>query len=198
MKTNSDNVASPAAPSPPPNHRRLHPVKLAALVDSGLQLRKEIDSREAQLKQITEQLQAHAEACPEDHVKLKDEGREGTRLLCAGSTLAVPVLFTSDLIVQNCQADSKEHQRIVAACPPNLLGKFYKRTVVYATLFAPSNKFDGVAFRRMARAVLPDPETFITACVRRNKDGVPVSAVKVLWDSAEPVPVPVPAEAPEA
>lgn len=155
--------------------------KLAALVDEGTTLDEEIQTRVERLKQINEMLAAHALSVPSRHVKLVDEDREGTRLICRGTDgVSVPVVCTSDLIAQTLAEGSPQLERVRLAAGDKF-PRFYKRAVVFSTTFAKSNKFDGKKFRAAARAELPDPEAFIAACVRRDKEGVPVSAVKVEW-----------------
>jgi hypothetical protein len=158
--------------------------QLAALIDEGLQLREEIAVREKRLKDIDKALKAHAESKPDQHVKLKDEEREGTRLLITGSKLIVPVVFTSDLIRQSI-ADNSEDLPEIRTLAAGRLDDFYARTVSFEAVHMKSGKFDGKAFRAAARELLPDPEAFISACVRRNKEGIPVSQSKVSWDEAE-------------
>jgi hypothetical protein len=159
----------------------MKPAQLSALVDEGITLRLEIDTREKRLKEIEKQLKAHAEANPEDHVPLKDEEREGTRLLCAGSRGIVPVIFTSDLLMQSIPEGSDKLEELTALAGETL-GQFYVRSVAYTAAHTKAGKFDGKAFRAAARELLPDPERFIAACVRRNRDGIPVSQTKVAWD----------------
>lgn len=159
----------------------LTPEQLAALIDEGTRLAKEIETSELRLKAIDQQLKDHALSVPGRHVKLIDEDREGTRLICAGTGgITVPVVCTSDLIAQTLADGSPQLERVRLAAG-NKFPSFYKRAVVFTSVFAKSNKFDGKKFRLTARAELAEPEPFIAACVRRDKDGVPVSAIKVEW-----------------
>lgn len=170
-----------------PNPDILTEKQIAGLVDAGSAIHQQIASLKIRLKSIDEKLTAHALAVPEQHVKLIDEDREGTRLLCTGSPsnfgsdpAVVPVVLTSDLIAQTLGDSSPQLEKVRAAAS-NKFQLFYKRVVSYNTVFAKSNRFDGKAFRAAARSEITDPEAFIAACVRRNKDGVPVSAIKVEW-----------------
>jgi hypothetical protein len=163
----------------------MNATKLKELTDEGLTLKDEISVREKRLKEIEKQLKAYAEANPTKHVLLKDEDREGTRLLVAGSALVVPVVFTSDLICQSF-ADDSDKLPEVRTLAAGYFGTFYKRSVTWEAAHTKASKFDGKAFRATARELLPDPEAFIQACVRKNKDGIPVSQIRVEWNEAEP------------
>lgn len=156
--------------------------EIAALVDKGLALHAAIETNKSRLKAISEQLQAHALTVPSQHIKLVDEDREGTRYLAHGSDdKIVPVVCASDLISQTLAEGSDELGKVVIAAGEKF-PQFYKRVVAYVSTFSKSNKFDGKKFRAAARTEIPDPEAFISACLRRNKDGIPVSQIKVEWD----------------
>lgn len=159
--------------------------QLIALVDEGLLLQREIDSREKRLKEIEKTLKAYAEVNPTLHIKLKDDEREGTRLLCPGSNCVVPVVFTSDLIRQTLDPKAGDFATISTLAGEHF-PQFYGRTVVWTAQHTKASKFDGKAFRAAARELLPDPEAFISACVRKNKDGIPVSQTRVEWAEATP------------
>lgn len=162
-----------------------NPADLKHFIDAGLRLRNEIEDREKQLKEIEKRLKAYAEAHPDEHVPLKDEDREGTRLLITGSREIVPVIFTSDLIKQSIDSLSDDLPKIRELAGDHF-ASFYTRTVTYDAVHSKSGKFDGKSFRTAARELLTDAEEFISACVRRNKDGIPISQTKVSWDEAEP------------
>lgn len=155
--------------------------EVAALVDKGLALHRAIKANTERLKLISEQLQHHALSVPGQHVRLVDEDREGTRFLAQGHDGdVVSIVCSSDLIMQTlaeASAELKKVQDIAGAKFP----AFYKKVTSYVTTFARSNKFDGKQFRSAARSGLPDPEAFIAACLRRNKDGIPISAIKTEW-----------------
>ncbi len=162
----------------------MNTTQLRALTDEGLTLKGEIEAREKRLKEIEKTLKSYAESNPAKHVPLKDEDREGTRLLVSGSNRIVPVVFTSDLICQTF-ADDSEKLPEVRTLAAGFFGTFYRRTVTHEAAHTKASRFDGKAFRAAARELLPDPEAFIAACVRRNKDGIPISQTKVAWDEAE-------------
>ena len=155
--------------------------EITALVDKGCALHAAIEHNKTRLKAISDQLHAHALTVPGQHIKLVDEDREGTRFLAHGSDdKIVPVVCASDLISQTLAEGSDELWKVVCAAGEKF-PQFYRRVVTYVSTFSKSNKFDGKKFRAAARTELPDPEGFIRACLRRNKDGIPVSAIKVEW-----------------
>ena len=155
--------------------------EITNLVDKGCALHAAIEHNKTRLKAISDQLQSHAFSVPSQHQRLVDEDREGTRYLAEGSEgRIVPVVCSSDLIMQTLAEDSEELALVVMKAREKV-PQFYKRVVTYVSTFSKSNKFDGKKFRAAARTELPDPQAFISACLRRNKDGIPVSAIKVEW-----------------
>lgn len=157
-------------------------MSIADLVDEGLQLQAEITKRELRLKEIEKALRAHAESHPDQHVKLKDEDREGTRYIAAGMDGRANVIFTSDLIMQTI-AENAPTLITISDLAAGQFERFYKRTVTHEAVHTRGNKFDGKSFRALAREILPDPESFLAACVRRDKNGVPVSQTRIEWES---------------
>lgn len=162
---------------------------LRNLTDEGLALYAEIATREKRLKEIEKTLKAYAESKPDLHVKLVDEDREGTRLLITGTdNRIVPVVFTSDLIKQTIadgSDDLTEIRELAETRTGNFFREFYSRTVTFEATHLKAGKFDGKKFREMARQLLDKPEEFIGACVRKNRDGIPVSQAKVAWNESE-------------
>jgi hypothetical protein len=155
--------------------------EITALVDKGCALHAAIEHNKTRLKAISDQLQAHAFSVPSQHQRLVDEDREGTRYLAEGSEgRIVPVVCSSDLITQTLSEGSDDLAKVMTAAGEKF-PQFYRRLVTYVSTFSKSNKFDGKKFRAAARTELPDPQAFISACLRRNKDGIPVSAIKVEW-----------------
>lgn len=153
-------------------------MSVKALVDRGIEVRKQLKALEAELKDIEEKLKKIG--LDGEQVPLKDADREGRRYLAKGSSLIVPVLFTADRLVQTFQAGSTIEKSIRAAAGTFFLD-FYKPINGFATKYE-----DGKKFRAQARAVLDkNAPAFITACVARDKHGVPKSDVKVAWDDAE-------------
>lgn len=152
------------------------------LVDRGLELRGEIKAREKELKVIDAKLKTLGLKRPQE--ELKDGDREGRRWLAPGSKLIVPVIFTADKLIQSFQKESDVMRRISAVFPfDKRLETFYAPSETYEIVFK-----DGKQFRAKATEILgKDAPGFVTACVARDKFGIPKSDAKVLWDDAEPV-----------
>mgnify|MGYP005851966063 CR=1 FL=1 len=149
-------------------------------VDRGLELRREIASLEAEAKVCDEVLRAAA--LQGEQVELVDADREGRQFFARGSSAVVPVVLTSDLIMQSFADGSPAHARLEAAAGDRL-GKFY-RAVTTWKLLARSGK----ALRMEAALELGDRAAeFVAAAVVRDKYGVPRSNIKVEWERAEEV-----------
>jgi hypothetical protein len=152
-------------------------MSLQADVDRGLALRREIKAHQEELKLIEARLEAAG--LKGDQVDLKDEEREGKQFLAAGSKQIVPVVFTADLIVKSFQANSAKHKSIDAVAQEQLR-KFYLPTTTWECVTD-----SGKRFRKLADQILgKDGPALVTACVARDKHGIPKSAVKVEWDRA--------------
>jgi hypothetical protein len=149
------------------------------LVDRGIEVRRQIKALQKELKDIEEKLES--QGLNEPHEDLKDAEREGRRWLARGSELIVPVVFTADKLMQSFKLNSATHQSIKTAAG-DLLKEFYGLTQTFETKFD-----DGKKFRKVADEVMGSKApTFITACLARDKHGVPKSDIKVCWDDGEP------------
>lgn len=157
-------------------------MSVQALVDRGLEIVAEQAKLKAELAGIEEKLLklGHAAGLRGEHQSLKDEDREGRRWPATGSSRIVPVIFTADLIVGSFAQNSDKHNSIAAAAG-NRFKDFFKPAFKY------ENRFDdGKKFRAKADEVFAtDAPAFITACVARDKTGIPKSAVKIEWEAAE-------------
>ena len=154
-------------------------MSLRADVDRGLEIREEVEKLQTELKAIEVRLK---DAGLNGHqVELVDAEREGRQYLAGGTSRVVPVIFTSDLLVGEFGRDTKKHLEIMDAVQ-NKTGvlQFFKPVSKF------ENRFDsGKKFRALASEVFGDlAPKFITACVARDKDGIPKSAIKVMWDDA--------------
>lgn len=154
------------------------------LVDRGFALREEIAQREAELKKVETELEkrgleANAAGRVED---LKDEDREGRRWLARGTARVLPVIFTADLIVGSFAHSSPTHKRIAEAAPDKFL-EFFKPLRTFENRFKDGKKFRAAVAEQLDKAA----PAFITACLARDKAGLPKSAIKLDWDHAEAV-----------
>lgn len=156
--------------------------EVAFLVDRGIAIRAEMAALEKELEGINKLLKAEGyEKNKDGKVEdLKDGNRLGKRWLAAGTERILPVVFTTDLLAGSFTANTDLHKKIEAAAGEHL-NDFYKRVTKY------ENRFDsGVKFRKTAADLLGDKApAFITACLSRDKDGIPKSDVKIEWDKTE-------------
>jgi hypothetical protein len=151
--------------------------RLKQLVDRGAELRAEIDAREKELAQVEECIVAWAR--DGDQVPLVDEAREGKQFLAAGSKVIVPVVFTADKLIASFQAAGKTHEMIDAAAGRHLR-KFYMPETTWSMV--PKN---GKVFRKLAEELLGAAgPALVTACLARDKHGIPKSDIKVEWKRA--------------
>ena len=148
------------------------------LVDRGLELRAKMEELKEQLSVIETQLQAAALAGEQQD--LEDDEREGRQWLAQGTEHIVPVVLTSDLLIKSFQDDSSQHLRI-ADRAGDKIKEFYVPKKTWTSVFD-----NGKTFRKAAAQILGDnaPE-FITACLQRDKHGLPKSQIRVEWDRAE-------------
>lgn len=151
-------------------------------VDRGLELQVAIAALEAEAKVCDEVLKAAA--LQGEQVELVDAEREGRQYLARGSSAVVPVVLTSDLVMQSFGDGSPAHARLEAAAGDRL-SRFYRAVTTWKLLCR-----GGMALRREAAAELGDraPE-FVAAAVVRDKYGVPRSMIKVEWDRASELEV---------
>lgn len=147
-------------------------------VDRGLQIRQAIDALQAELDGVEAVLRDAG--LTGEQVDLADAERDGRQFLAAGSVFTVPIVFTSDLVAQSFADGSAIHLRVDQAAGDRLR-EFY-RPVTTWKLLAKTGK----ALRREAAALLGDKApSFISACLQRDKNGIPKSQIKVEWDRAE-------------
>lgn len=155
-------------------------MSLRADIDRGLAITEELEKLAAELKDIEVRVK-HA-ALHGEQVELNDADREGRQFIAAGTQRVVPVILTSDMIVGEFGARSARHLQIVRAASSDQanLEEFFK----------PVNKFENVfdsgkKFRKHADEIFgAKAPLFITACIARDKAGIPKSAIKVMWGDA--------------
>jgi hypothetical protein len=153
-------------------------------VDRGLEIRDEIEKLEVELKDIDARLKEAA--LLGEQVELTDADREGRQFLATGSERIVPVILTSDMIVGEFAMTSDRQMTVMDS-----LHSFDDRHEKFIEFFKPVRKFEnrfdsGKKFRALAAEILGEKApAFITACVARDKDGIPKSAIKVMWDDAK-------------
>ena len=164
-------------------------LQIACEVDRGIVLVSEIAARQKELKELTKRLEKDALAG--DQVDLIDSEREGKQFLAKGSEKTIPIVITADTIVGSFQDKSAVHERICAAFFQATKGddrniecditEFFVPTTTFQNLFDSGKQFRAHAAHILGNAAPP----FITACVARDKHGIPKNAVKIDWDRAE-------------
>ena len=163
-------------------------VEIALDVERGLAIRKEMDALKAELKAIEERLEAAG--LEGEQVELNDPEREGRQFLAQGEKHIVPVVFTADLLIKSFKFPSAHYTRITSAIPEGFaesgaqgLVAFFDRSVAYESRFDSGKKFRAHADELLGK----DAPAFITACLARDKHGIPKSAIKIEWDRATEV-----------
>lgn len=153
-------------------------MSVAADVDRGLEIKAAIATLATELAEIENRLvKAGLDG---DQVELTDPDREGRQWLARGSKQIVPVVFTADLLVQSFANGSVIHGKIVDALGDHPIGNFYRRVSGFATQFESGKKFRAHAAEMLGK----DAPAFISACLRRDKEGTPKSQIKIEWDRA--------------
>ena len=156
-------------------------MSIKADIDRGLAIIAELDKLEAEMKGI--EVRVKAAALQGEQVELKDTDREGKQFLATGTQRVVPVILTADKLLGSFAANSKPHITIINALGPKAFHilKFFRRTVKFENVFD-----NGKKFRRQANELLDKAApAFITACLARDKDGIPKSDIKILWQESE-------------
>lgn len=153
-------------------------MSIYADVDRGLEIVAQMEALKEELKSIEERLQKAG--LNGTQVDLVDEEREGKQYLANGTAKIVPVVFTADQVVKSFLAESAVHGQIAAAADGHLT-KFYVSRKTYHAVFET-----GKLLRRQAAEILGSQgPSFVTACLARDKNGIPKSAIKVEWNRAE-------------
>ena len=156
-------------------------------VDRALEIMPKIAELQAELKNIETRLimAGYTAGAAGEHEELKDAEREGRRWFARGTARMVPLIFTADAIRGQFIKDSPAHSaiRVSLGSAHGSLVEFFKPKTVYLNTMP-----DGKKFRARADEILGvNAPAFITACIARDKDGVPKSDVKIDWDHAEAV-----------
>lgn len=158
-------------------------MSIRADIDRGLEILAELEKLETELKNIEVRVK-HA-ALHGEQVELKDADREGKQYLAAGSDRIVPVILTADKLLGSFADGSKQHIIITNAIGTQnvpRLTQFFKRTVKFENVFESGKKFRTTADELLGKSA----PAFITACLARDKDGIPKSDIKIMWQETLP------------
>lgn len=157
-------------------------MSVAADVDRGLVIKKQIAELALELAEIEDRLVKAGLAG--DQVELEDPDREGRQWLARGTEQIVPVVFTADLLVNSFANGSIVQGKIMDALGEHPMGNFFRRVTGFVTQFDSGKKFRAHA-TEMLGASAPK---FISACLRRDKEGTPKSQIRIEWDRATELP----------
>jgi hypothetical protein len=150
-------------------------------VDRGLQLRAEIAEREHELKGIIARLEQAA--LTGKQIALEDAEREGKQFLATGTREIVPVIISSDELMGSFTDGSPAHTK-VAAVAGDSLASFFKKTITWERIAKDGKRFRAAALQLLGKDAAPP---FISACVARDKAGIPKSKITVQWDRVRPL-----------
>ncbi len=157
--------------------------QLADLVSEGIDITQRIARLEQRREQIATQLRTYALQHPARHEPLAQADREGRQCLVTGARGEVlPILVKADQIAATFADGGDAHKKISAAAARAgaSLAPFYAPKVTWRMV--PK---DGATFRKEASGLLGDAAgPFVEACLRRDKDGLPISAITVEWAAA--------------
>jgi hypothetical protein len=131
-------------------------------------------------KQIKKRLELYALNNPQLHTTLKDEKREGRKLILPHGR--VEVILQSDLIIGSFREGDKKHKGLLALLcevmseteAPKVLRKFFDEPSKW------ENRFDdGIAFRKAVGEFLPPKiaPRFVSFCTQTDKAGVKKSNI---------------------
>ena len=157
-------------------------MSIKADIDRGLEIRAELEKLTTELKDIEVRVK-HA-ALHGEQIDLADADREGRQFLATGTSSIVPVVFTADKLIGSFKLNTPIHNKILAALGPKHIGmlpEFFAREVKFDNQFESGKKFRS----RAGELLDTDAPAFITARVARDKDGIPKSDIKILWDDVK-------------
>lgn len=147
-------------------------------VDRGLEI---IALQEALKKELAEiESRLEKAGLKGTQIELEDAEREGRQFLATGTTRIVPVVFTADLIMGSFADNSAKHLKAKAAAGEHLR-EFYLPSTTW------EGRFDsGKIFRKKAAEIFGEEAgpAFVSACLARDKFGVPKSQTKIEWKRA--------------
>ncbi len=164
--------------------------EIPALTDRVADINAEIARLVAEKKDIEARLEAYSLAHPELHEPLKDDSREGRRMLLPGTRHKLPIVFASDLIIGGFRDGAEKHQELLELLgeemsegeAPKALKKFFDPPSKW------ENRFDnGVKFRASAGERLPAKiaAKFISACTQVDKAGIKKSNTSFDYKAAK-------------
>jgi hypothetical protein len=166
--------------------------EVVVLTDRLVEIDAEMKKLAVEKKGIEARLEAYALAQPEAHEPLKDASREGRRVMLGGARNRLPVVFSSDLLIQSFQDGSPKHKELLAILEGDEYTEPGQRHDLLPKFFKAPNKWeikieDGAKFRRCVAEWL-HPETapkFLAACRAVDKHGIAKSKTSFDYKAVE-------------
>jgi hypothetical protein len=155
--------------------------EVQTLVDRGLELLGLVVPMLEELKRVDARLEELALAG--EQVDLEDSERDGRQFLARGSERIVPVVITADALIKQFQAHTPKHDEVRAVAGERL-PQFYREVTKYERVIDSGKKFRKAALEVLGK---DDGARLITACIARDKHGIPKNAIKIEWDRAKEV-----------
>ncbi|WP_395737440.1 hypothetical protein [Prosthecobacter sp.] len=153
--------------------------EIPALTDRVTAINAELAKLAEEKKGIEARLEAYALAHSEAHEPLKDEKREGRRMIFTGASRSLPIVFSSDLIIGTFPANGPKHKELInILCGENNEHEATAEATLKLFFDAPSkweNRYDnGVKFRAAVAERLGSKigAKFVSACTQTDKHGV--------------------------
>ena len=163
--------------------------EIPALTERVAEISAEIARLSAEKKGIEARLEAYALAHPELHEPLKDDKREGRRMIFGGTRHRLPIVFSSDLIIGSFRDGSEKHKELLALLceemseneAPKALKKFFDPPSKWECRFDNGVKFRASVGERLPAKIAP---RFISLCTQTDKAGVKKSNTSFDYASA--------------
>lgn len=168
--------------------------EVPALTDRVAEINQEISKLSAEKKSIEAQLEAYALAHAEMHEPLKDAKREGRRLVLPGLRHALPIVFSSDLIIASFTDGGPKHKELLGILCGDDNEDEATAEITLRRFFDPPEKWEnrydnGVKFRAAVAEQLGSKKgaRFISACTQVDKHGVKKSTTSFDYAHKEEV-----------
>jgi hypothetical protein len=154
--------------------------EIPALENRLAEIAKEMSRLSAEEKSIKKRLELYALANPDGHAPLKDEKREGRKMVLPAGR--VEIILQSDLIIASFREGDKKHKELLSLLceeyseneAPKVLRKFFDPPSKW------ENRYDnGVKFRQSVGELLPPKigPRFISHCTQTDKAGIKKSNI---------------------
>jgi hypothetical protein len=162
-----------------------------ALTDRVAEINAELQKLAAEKKGIEARLEAYALSRPDLHEPLKDEKREGRRVILRSSRHTLPIVFSSDLIIGSFRDNSPKHKELIdLLCEemseseaPKALKKFFSPPDKWENLFDNGIRFRAAVSERLPKSIAAK---FVTLCTQVSKGGIKKNTTSFDYTNAAP------------